>query len=77
MVELSLKEAFEYQMRHTSVKHKKPVTKSEIEAKGGLEYLRKLKQRGNLKKDAALILGCSPDTIGDFLKRIGTSWSEL
>lgn len=77
MVELSLKEAFEYQMRHTSVKHKKPVTKSEIEAKGGLEYLRKLKQRGNLKKEAALIIGCNPDTIGDFLKRKGTSWSEL
>ena len=76
-MELSPKEAFEYQMRHTSVKHKKPVTKSEIEAKGGLEYLRKLKQRGNLKKDAALIIGCRPDTIGEFLKRKGTSWSEL
>ena len=49
MVELSLKEAFEYQMRHTSVKHKKPVTGKHIEEKGGLEYLRKLKQRGNLK----------------------------
>lgn len=77
MVELSLKEAFEYQMRHTSVKHKKPVTKSEIEAKGGLEYLRKLKQKGNLKKEAARIIGCNPDTIGDFLKNKGTSWSEL
>lgn len=76
-MELSLKEAFEYQMRHTSVKHKKPVTKSEIEAKGGLEYLRKLKQRGNLKKEAARIIGCNPDTIGDFLKNKGTSWSEL
>ena len=76
-MELSLKEAFEYQMRHTSVKYKKPVTKSEIEAKGGLEYLRKLKQRGNLKKDAALIIGCNPDTIGEFLKNKGTSWSEL
>ena len=77
MVELSLKEAFEYQMRHTSVKHKKPVTGKHIEEKGGLEYLRKLKQRGNLKKDAALIIGCRPDTIGEFLKRKGTSWSEL
>ena len=76
-MELSLKEAFEYQMMHTSVKPKKPVTKSEIEAKGGVEYLRKLKQRGNLKKDAALILGCRPDTIGNFLKNKGTSWSEL
>ena len=46
MVELSLKEAFEYQMRHTSVKHKKPVTGKHIEENGGLEYLYKLKQNG-------------------------------
>ena len=76
-MELSLKEAFEYQMRHTSVKHKKPVTGKHIEAKGGLEYLYKLKQNGYLKKEAARIIGCNPDTIGEFLKRKGTSWSEL
>lgn len=77
MVELSLKEAFEYQFKHTRPKPKKPVTGKHIEEKGGLEYLYKLKQNGYLKKDAALILGCSPDTIGAFLKRKGTSWSEL
>jgi hypothetical protein len=46
MAELSLKEAFEYQLAHTQATPRPPVKGGLISERGGIEYLRKCKRKG-------------------------------
>lgn len=77
MAELSLKEAFEYQLANTKPPRHQSMYPGHIDDKGGLEYLRKLKNMGYLMKDAAKLLGCERNTVGAYCKRKGTKLSEL
>lgn len=77
MVEMTLLEAFEYQLANTKPPKHQPMYPGHIDDKGGLEYLRKLKNKGYLMKDAAKLLGCERNTVGLYCKKKGTKWSEL
>lgn len=77
MVEMTLLEAFEYQMRNTRAKSREAMPAGHIHEKGGLEYLRKLKGRGYRLRDAANELGCSISTVGMYCREQGTKWSDL
>lgn len=77
MAELSLKEAFEYQLAHTQATPRAPVKGGLISERGGIEYLRKCKRKGYRLRDVSLELGCAISTIGLYCRKKGTNWSEL
>ena len=77
MTELSLKDAFEYQMQHTKPPSKPQRSMKDIEDKGGVEYIRKLKRKGYLKRDAVNEIGCSTPTFERYLCRRNTRWRDL
>ena len=77
MGEMTLLEAFEYQMKHTCTKPRAPIAVGTIEGKGGVEYLRKCKNKGYRLRDVSLELGCALSTIGEYLRKRGLKWSEL
>lgn len=77
MMELSLQEAFEYQMKNTRVKSRQGIPMNCIEEKGGLEYLSKMKGKGYRLRDVARELGCAMTTVQYYCKKKGTQWSML
>ena len=77
MAELSLKEAFEYQMQHTHAIPRAQAPIGIIDNKGGIEYLRKCKNKGYRLRDVSIEVGCAISTIGLYLRKKGLKWSEL
>lgn len=77
MDEMTLLEAFEYQLAHTTVKPRAPVPVGILEERGGIEYLRKCKNKGYRLRDVSLEVGCATSSIGAYLRKRGLKWSEL
>lgn len=77
MVEMTLLEAFEYQMQHTRATPRPQVQMSILEDKGGIEYLRRCRSKGYRLRDVSMELGCAISSIGTYLRKRGLKWSEL
>ena len=77
MGEMTLLEAFEYQLAHTQATPRPPVKGGLISERGGIEYLRKCKNKGYRLRDVSLELGCAISTVGLYLRKKGLKWSEL
>ena len=77
MTELSLKEAFQYQLEHTQATPREASPYGIIESKGGIEYLRRCKNKGYRLRDVSKEVGCAISTIGLYCRKNNTKWSEL
>ena len=77
MAELSLKEAFEYQLANTKPPIREKMPPGYIDEKGGIGYLKMLKSKGYRMRDAASELGCAISTVQMYCRRQGKNWSEL
>lgn len=77
MEEMTLLEAFEYQLEHSKPIPREKVTMGTLDEKGGVEYLRKCKDRGYRLRDVSLEVGCAISTIATYLRKRGLKWREL
>ena len=68
---------FQNKLHSQGVRYKTPFSRQKLYELGGVDYIRKIKQRTKTIYKTSKTIGCSTTLIYSFLRENGTSWSEI